>query len=392
MASLARKNLFHDLPRFLVAQAGIMFSVSLVTIQTGLFNGFTRSTSILVDNTNADIWVASDQMRHLELTLPLSYERLSQARQVEGVAQAEALISQAALWRKSDSSQIVPVRVIGFNPEGELFRPWNVAEGSLNQLEQPYQVFLNQSDLSSLGVEAVGDTGEIGSYEVEVNGLTEGIRSVISSSFVFTSLANASRLANSPVAPPLESPPAPPALTAQNQISFVLIKAEPGQNLQVLKQRLETTLPNTRALTKAEMSELTRTYWQSSTSVGFILGLGAIVGIVVGIVIVGQILYASVSDHLKEFGTLKAMGASDWFIYSVIIEQSLWMAVLGYIPGMGLCIGLGAWTLQAQAVQILISPIAASGVLGLTVVMCVGAAVFAIQKVTRLDPAMVFKS
>lgn len=116
------------------------------------------------------------------------------------------------------------------------------------------------------------------------------------------------------------------------------------------------------------------------------------VGVVVGTVVVGQILYSSVSDHLKEFGTLKAMGSSDWFIYSVIIEQSLWMAVLGYLPGMGLCLALGTWTMQTQAIQILIGPATASGVFGITVVMCIGAAVFAIQKVTHLDPAIVFKS
>ena len=125
---------------------------------------------------------------------------------------------------------------------------------------------------------------------------------------------------------------------------------------------------------------------------GYILGLGALVGVVVGTVVVSQILYSSVTDHLKEFGTLKAMGSSDWFIYRVILEQALWMALLGYLPGMGLCLGVGAWTLEAQAIQILIGPATAAGVFVVTVAMCSGAAVFAIQKVTRLDPAMVFKS
>jgi putative ABC transport system permease protein len=86
------------------------------------------------------------------------------------------------------------------------------------------------------------------------------------------------------------------------------------------------------------------------------------------------------------------MGSSDWFIYGVIIEQALWMAILGYFPGMALCLGLGAWTMQARAIQILISPTTAVGVFGITILMCVGAAVFAIQKVTYLDPATVFKS
>ena len=86
------------------------------------------------------------------------------------------------------------------------------------------------------------------------------------------------------------------------------------------------------------------------------------------------------------------MGASDWVIYRVIIEQALWMAFLGYIPSMIFCLGLGAWTFATQGITILITPIGALGILGITVVMCVGSALFAIQKVTHVDPAIVFKA
>ena len=123
----------------------------------------------------------------------------------------------------------------------------------------------------------------------------------------------------------------------------------------------------------------------------FVLGIGAVVGVLVGVVIVGQILYSSVSDHLKEFGTLKAMGSSNWAIYSIIVEQALWMAVLGYIPGIALCLGVAAWTSATQGILILITPLSALGIFGITVGMCIGSAIFAIQKVTRVDPAIVFK-
>jgi putative ABC transport system permease protein len=140
------------------------------------------------------------------------------------------------------------------------------------------------------------------------------------------------------------------------------------------------------------LTKKTESFWQKRTGIGFILGLGAAVGVIVGGIIVGQILYSSVTDHLKEFGTLKAMGASDWTIYGVIVEQALWMAVLGYIPGMVLCLGVGAWTFATQGITILITPLTAIAVFGITVAICVGSAVFAIQKVTRVDPAIVFKA
>ncbi|HEY9644530.1 MAG TPA: ABC transporter permease, partial [Coleofasciculaceae cyanobacterium] len=109
-------------------------------------------------------------------------------------------------------------------------------------------------------------------------------------------------------------------------------------------------------------------------------------------VIVGQILYSSVADHLKEFATLKAMGVPDRVVYSIIIQQALLMSILGYAPSLALCMALGAWTFATQGITILITPIAATGILGITIFMCVGSALFAIQKVTRVDPAIVFKS
>jgi putative ABC transport system permease protein len=172
----------------------------------------------------------------------------------------------------------------------------------------------------------------------------------------------------------------------------VLIRAKPGEDLQALKQKLEAALPTTRAFTRSELAKKTQNFWQQRTGIGFLLGLGAAVGVIVGVIIVAQILYSSVSDHLQEFGTLKAMGASDWVIYGVIIEQALWMSVLGYLPGIILCFGVGAWTFATQGILILITPVAAIAVFGITILMCVGSAIFAIQKVTKLDPAIVFKA
>ncbi|WP_013324276.1 FtsX-like permease family protein [Gloeothece verrucosa] len=392
MVSLARKNLFEDLPRFLIAQAGILFAVSLVTIQTGLLKGFTQSTTALIDKSQADLWVASKDLTNFELTLPISYQRLAQAQKVEGVASAEPLILNSGLWRNSQGT-ISTVRVIGFDPKGKLFSPGVITQGSVNALAQPYRIIVDQTQLKSLGIKQDGDVGQIGSYKATLAGQTTGIQSIASSPYLLTSLETAK--AYSYARPDFEAKPTTPdiaALTNTDKITYVLIKAKPGQNLQVLKQRLEKALPNTLAFTTQEIANQTQNYWVQRTSIGFILGLGAIVGIIVGIVIVGQILYASVSDHLKEFGTLKAMGASDWATNRIIIEQALWMALLGYIPGMGLCLGLGTWTAATQGVVILITPVMAGGVLAVTVFMCIGSALFAIQKINRVDPAMVFKS
>ncbi|MBV6622611.1 MAG: FtsX-like permease family protein [Rivularia sp. (in: Bacteria)] len=416
MVSIARKNLFEDIPRFLVAQAGIMFAVSLVTIQTGVLNGVIRSTITLVENSRTDIWLASDKMRQLELTQRILYDYAVRAKQVDGVKRAEALLQGAVNW-SVPGGKINVVKIYGFSPTGKLFVPGNVFNGSVKSLRNPYTAIIDKSNLKSLEIAKIGDMGKIGSLPVEVVGLTQNTQSVVSSPFLFTSLDTANAYLNASVTTNVNctwvgeqlqcrnvyqqdanakkkqvANEPPPKLSLNSPISYVLIQAKPGQDIQQLKKRLETTFPETKAYTTAELSEKIKVYWQKSTGIGFILGLGASVGVIVGVVIVGQILYSSVADHLKEFGTLKAMGASNRVIYGVIIEQALWMSILGYVPGMLLCWGLGAWTSATQGIVILITPLTAIGVFGITVLMCIGSALFAIQKVSKVDPAIVFKA
>ncbi|MBF2001516.1 MAG: ABC transporter permease [Synechococcales cyanobacterium C42_A2020_086] len=413
MASIARRNLFEDIPRFLVAQAGIMFAVSLVTIQTGVLSGFIRSVGVLIDQSNADIWIAHRDMVQLELTLPMPAGNLDRVRQVEGVERAEPLLMGGGTWR-SPSGEINLVRVFGFEPTGQLFSSFRMTQGSLGNLQDPYTVMVDESVMGGLGIQQVGDTATLGSLSLRVVGLSEGAQSIASSPYLFTSIENAKAFATagltanlncrleagqflctnvyerSPDANPATSRPSP--LTATDGISYILVRAQPGQDLDTLKQRLEAALPETQAYTQTEMANRTRNYWVRRTGIGFILGLGATVGVIVGVVIVGQILYSSVSDHMKEFATLKAMGVSDRVVYGIIIRQALWMGVLGYLPSLALCLALGAWTFQTQGIMILITPLTATGILGLTIFMCVGSAIFAIQKITRVDPAIVFKS
>ncbi|NER20397.1 MAG: ABC transporter permease [Symploca sp. SIO1B1] len=418
MVSLARKNLIEDIPRFIVAQAGIMFAVSLVALQTGIFNGFTRSTAQLIDNADADIWVASEKLVQIELTMPIPLTHLIQAQKVEGVERAEALISRSALWVPVEG-ELAVVRVLGFDPQGQLFTPNNITQGTLQNLKKPYSVMLDQANLKSLHVESIGDVGRVNSLPAELVGLTTGNNSIVSSAFMFTSLENAKAYLTSGRTSEIscqlpsagkelvctnsfagtanleattEAPNPPEKLVSSDVISYILIRAKPGEDLQALKEKLETTIPDIHAYTHDEFTEKNRIFWQQRTGIGFILSLGAAVGVMVGTIIVGQILYSSVSDHLKEFGTLKAIGASNGTIYGVIIEQALWMSILGYTPSMLICYGVASWAFTTQGILILITPVSAIAILGVTVTMCVGSAIFAIQKVTRLDPAVVFKA
>ena len=417
MVSLARKNLLEDIPRFLVAQAGILFAVTLVTIQTGIFSGFSLSTVKLINNSTADLWVTSDTLVQLEMTLPIPVSELLKAREVSGVQLAEGLIFSGAEWFPEEG-EISRARVIGFNPNGRLYRPERLLEGEIKNLNQPYSVIIDTTDKDALGVSERGDQVQMNSLPAEIVGITRSNTSMISNAFVLTSLPNANAYLRAgqtsrvncqlpqggsqlecvnifhPDQQPREVDPEEPPrnLAASDVITFILVEVAPGEEITTVRQELETQLSNVTTYTPDELIQVTQDYWQQRTGIGFILGLGTVVGIIVGIVVVSQILYSSVSDHLKEFGTLKAMGASSQMIYQVIIEQAVWMAILGYLPGMILSLGIAYGININQGTLLLITPTSAIAIFILTLIMCIGSAIFAIQKVNRVDPAVVFKA
>lgn len=372
---IARKNLLEDIPRFLVAQIGILFAVSLVTIQTGLQSGFTQSTSKLIEQAKADLWLADPALEHIGLTLPLKESYLTKVKEISGVAKAEGMLLRTTLWQSLPPVKIAAITLIGAEPQGLLYRGLKAKSGSFANLNQANSLLVDQASLKALKLTAIGDRGKVNQSKVQVVGIATQSQTIVFDNMVFTSLENARTYLGN-LAP----------------INYILIKAKPNQDLEQLRSQLNQISPDLKVFTPTELTQLTQTYWQERSGIGFILGLGASVGIVVGIVVVSQILYASVADHLKEFATLKAMGASDQFLYRIILEQSLWMAILGYIPGMSLCIGLSTWTAASQGITILITPGSALIVLAITVIMCSTSALFAIQKVMRLDPAIVFKA
>lgn len=406
MASIARKNLIEHPIRLLIALAGILFAVGLVILQTGIYTGFTRSVSFLITNSRADVWVASESMVNLSLTLPIPSENLETIRGLNGVVRAEPIILRGASWR-NNRGQLSSITLIGIPPSGQLFYPISTTEGQVSTLQTPYTVLVDETSLNALNVNQVGDTGVIAALPAQIRGLTRGTQSIVLGPIVFSSIESARAYTTTPLTTeipcsvaakgincsetPADFPPDLRALRTGDTISYVLVRAAPGTNLTTLKQNIEKALPNTRALTRAEMANQTQDYWERRSSIGFILGLGGVVGIIVGIVVVGQILYSSVSDNIREFATLKAIGGTNRVIYQVIGEQALWMSILGYLPGLAISIAIAQWAAATQGILILISPLSALYVLGITVLMCLISAVFAIRKVTKLDPASVFR-
>ncbi|UZP67539.1 ABC transporter permease [Desulfovibrio mangrovi] len=373
ISTIAWQNLFHDKIRLSVTLIGIVFAVVLITVQVGLFLGFVDTISGVIRHSGADVWVASKGVKNFDIAMPMSEGKLYEVRSVSGVAKASPMIVHFALWKKKGGGQ-ESIEVVGFDMTTGLGGPWNLIQGHTEMLDAADTVFLDHLYLERLGVERIGQEAEIEGKRARVVGLTSGIRSFTTSPYVFTAFKNAPKY--TPVTP--------------EQLTYVLVKAEKGLSPETLRDRIRQQVPHVDVFTSAEFAKKTEHYWMFSTGAGVSLLLAALLGFIVGMVVVAQTLYATTLDHMAEFATLKAMGAPNSFIYKILILQAIISASLGYGCGMIICMYIVKLNTGGDA-AILLPQDVALGMLGLTIIMCVTASFISIRKVTTIDPAIVFK-
>jgi putative ABC transport system permease protein len=373
MPPLARRNLTHDRVRLAVTLTGIVFAVVLIVVELGLFVGFTVTTSNVIDNSSADLWVTSKHVPYIELGVPFSERKLYQVRAVPGVANAEKFILRWTQWKRHDGRQ-ESVQIVGINPDKPLVGPWNLVEGSVADLKKPDAIIIDETYKDKLGVTRAGEVFELNGRRARIVGFTRGIRAFTTSPHVFTAFKNAQNFTRLP----------------EDQTIFVLVKVAPGADLNQVRSDIVAHVKDVDVFTRAEFSRMTRSYWMFTTGAGVAVLLAAFLGLVVGFVVVAQTIYATTVDHLREFGTLKAIGASNRYIYKVILKQASISAVIGYALGMSVSL-LVVQASQHGGAAILVPWPMAVGMFFVTLFMCAGAAVVSIRKVTRLDPAIVFK-
>lgn len=372
-AKLAYRNLVHDRLSLLVTLTGIVFSVVLVAVQCGLYIGSERTIAAMLDEThNADLWVVPVGTKSFDDPSFLTGREKFGVLSIPGVAGVEELVVGFAAWRKPRGGSTA-VLLVGSSHAGDGLKPWNVVEGSVEELAAPGAVAVDDTYFTDLGITRLGDRAEINNTSVTVGAVTHAIRSFTTLPYVFTSLPRARAY--------LEAAP--------EQASYTLVKVAPGSDIEDVRQRIQARLANAEVLTHDEFRTRSVDYWLFQTGAGGALIAGALLGLIVGIVIVTQTLYSSTKDHLNEFATLRALGGSAGYIQKVIIYQALMSAFLGYAVGMALSLAV-IWASQYTTLLIVMTPKLAMLLLAVTVGMCVFAAISAIFKVTRIDPAGVF--
>lgn len=375
MALLARRNLFHDRIRFAVTLTGIVFALVLIIVQFGLFLGFTSTTSNNIDHSKADLWIVFRGVGYFDTSRAFSEHKFYQVLATPGVQQAEKYIQGFTNWKRPDG-RMENIQIIGFRPGSGLGEPWNLVQGRAEDVKQEDAVIVDELYKETLGVSKIGDRVEIANRRARVAGFTHGIRSFTTSPFVYTDFKNALNYTN-PTA-------------KESELSYILVKAEPGVSPEQLRRNLQERLTDVDIYTAEEFSRRTRFYWMFTTGAGLAVLTAALMGLVVGVAVVAQTIYAATMDHIREYGTLKAMGATNSYLYRVLIEQAVWSAVLGY--GVAMIVAHFVVKSSEKGGAVILMPLPmVIGMFFLAIVMCVAAALVSINKVTRIDPAMVFK-
>lgn len=375
-------QLRRDKTRLLMAILGVSFAVVLIFMQLG-FREALFSSSVRYHNAfDYDLALISPKTDFIVRPASFSRRRLIQALGVEGVERVSAVYLGTTVWRNpEDPSDTRTIYVVGFDPADSVLKLSGVQAGQ-PMLRIADTVLFDAHSREEFGpiADLFRERGtvstEIGNRSVEIVGLFElGTSFGIDASLV-TSDLNFQRFF--------------PGRRA-GSIDLGLIRLAPGADLEQTRARILDRLPDDiEVLTRPEFVAREVAYWSSATPIGFIFSFGAIIGLTVGAIIVYQILFADVSDHLSEYATLKAMGYTHGYLVRLVLKESVILAALGFVPGGVASFYLYAAARTATQLPMALTPELATLVLGLTVAMCGVSGMLALRKLSGVDPAEVF--
>lgn len=380
---LAWLQLKRETVRLLVALAGIGFAVILMFIQLGFQDALFESAVSLHQSFDGDIFLISPQSTALIAMEQFPQRRLYQALGVDGVEAVSPLYIGFGTWRNPENRRTRQILVLGFEPDNPVLEQSFVPD--LTPIRLPDTVLFDRASREEFGpipqlfARNQPVVTEVSGRRVAVGGLFKLGASFGADGNMITSDLNFLRIFSQ---------------RQMGQIEVGVVRLKPGADvakvLKTLEAELQTSGKDVRVLTKEGFVNFELDYWKSSTAIGFIFTLGAAIGFVVGTVIVYQILYTDVSDHLAEYATLKAMGYRNFYLLTVVFQEALILSIMGFIPAYLLSIGLYNLTRNATSLPIGMTLSRSITVLCLTVIMCSVSGAIAVRRVQDADPADIF--
>ena len=385
MNHIALKMLMGDKGKYIGIIMGLTFASLIMTQQPAIFVGLmSRSYSFISDVGLPDIWVMDAKVQFVDDIKPLQDTELYRVRGISGVEWAMPMYKGLLKVRLADGTFQTCI-VVGLDDSTLIGGPPVMIEGKIDNLRHSDSVIVDIDGArdklgksSPISGEAriplqIGDTLEINDRRAIVAGIAKVTRTFQSQPVIYTTYSRAKSYA------PKE----------RKLLSFILVKAKKGQNTTELTRRIKTET-GLAAYTQAEFQELTYEYFMHNTGIPINFGISVLLGFIVGAAIAGQTFYNFTLENLRQFGVLKAMGASNLILLRMILLQAVLVGSIGYGLGVGLTALFGfAMRNTILAFKFPWQLLLFSGA-GVSLI-CIFAALISILKVIRLEPAIVFK-
>jgi putative ABC transport system permease protein len=374
MIRIAIQSLFHEKGKLFAALAGVSFAASLVLAQTGLYMGFQKMATNVVLRVGGDLWVMARGTKLLDMGSPVSAGSRAFVAAHPCVERARGLVFDWAMLRKP-SGGTDNVQIIGYEPDERAVLPWSIKEGLPHDLHAPMRIAVDAADLERLEIAepAIGQPVELNGQKVFVGAVTEGVRSFTVVPYLFAEVHNAQRIFG---------------LSDTEYTYWALDLRDPSCQDDVV--RAVERNGDLVAHTNAAFRQMTSDYWILKSGAGATLAFAALLGLIVGVVIVGQTLYSLAENRLEELATWKAMGAAAAELVGFVGWQAAFLAFFG--GGMGVLLALGMKKLVVKAgLTIVLSPGVLALGLGCVVAMCALASLASVRKVLTVEAASVFK-
>lgn len=372
MARVGLRMMVHDKLKMMGTLMGVFFAVLLSNQQAGTFLGLIHKNTMFIDNAGADVWIVPPNTQTFQPAKTIPEVLSKQAQGVAGVAWAKPLLygagSVSIPGGGSEAVQIVGTRLPDLKGG-----PWNMIAGDPTILNQPDTMIFEDGVRDTLGGINLGSVREIGGRKIQVGGFTWGLLP-FGPAYAFADYDLARLLLHVDV----------------DRAHFVLVGVAPGASPERVRDDLQRAFPEVKVMTRGDFASSTVRYLLVRTPIGITFGTSALFGLIIGFVIVALTTFSAVVDNIREFGTLKAIGATTWDLAKLLLAQSVAYALLGSL------LGLAAITQIANAVRspkfgILISPELAVGTTIIMVLLCILASSFALLRLRKLEPAMVFR-
>jgi putative ABC transport system permease protein len=374
------RQLTYEKLRLLAAAAGITFAVLLQLMQFGFRDALYISSVLVHDRLRADLVMISPQYEFIVATESFPRQRLRAALGFKDVESVGSMQMGITLFRDPVTRQDHQVLLLAFSPDNPAF-DLAMMNGDVNTIRVPDAVLFDARSRAEFRplIERVRTGGpiraEIAGQRIELSGLFDLGVSFTGNAHMLTSDSTFRRLLHRP----------------EGAIDVGLVRLKPGSDVEAVKAALAAALPtDVKVMTRREFADLEQSYWNRNQPIGFIFNMALVVGLSVGAVIVYQILYTDVSDHLPEYATLKAIGYRDRALALVVLQQALILSVLGFPVGFVLAVGLYGVSRQSTGLPIFMTGARAFMVFGLTVLMCGVSGLLAMRKLKSADPADAF--